>query len=582
MAPTWRDISSRLGGRRSVSLTAYLIGAPFWIFGFLANEAVSYESWSNAMGILLIATAGHLGLGAIFLIAHLTVMRHRSRRPVSLWVAVAVWAIAGATRALILVVGLNLLALDDEVATLQRIVFSALMAIFGFGFTAYALDAIDRFAAARADVLETLLQGEEQLSAHRAAVESMKETLLAQVDQKLKESEEATATALDKLERSLTTESRAVPELDELRTLSDSTWQTVSQELWSSAPTDPPRIRVRELLELYATSRPARLVSIIVAGFFLLVLLYGRVFDPAIGVLLTGIWTASALAVGALANRFFPPLQQRAVPAFLVLVTVFVFSAVPLLLLASSWGYDTEHPWRVVSVHAITVVVALFTSLPSSVASARDRILAGLTRSLDSTTLEKLHVESQLKVLSQKIASRLHGDVRGNFLAAILRLQDHIARGDNRAAAAEIGVLRDVLHATKDVPRAPLDSLAELQKFVDNWTALVDIALDRPLSGIPEEYRDAVHTIVVDAVNNAVRHGKATWIRIGFTQEPGALLVTVLNNGQLQQSSRSGLGTSHLNLYAPDRWSLVRTSNGLTQLLVRLEDTSLPQASLSR
>jgi len=582
MASRWGEASSRVRGRWAISLTAYLIASPFWILGFLFNEAVTYASWKNALGIAVVATLGHLGLGLVFLIAHLTVLRRRAQDPAPLGLVVTVWGLAGATRAVVLVVGLTAFGLDDVIPTQQRVLFSALMAIAGFAVAAYALDAIERFSVARAQVLNVLLHGEEQLSAHRAAVASMQEALVAKVDKKLKESNDATIDALDQLEESLTSNSQALPALEDLRELSDSTWQRISQDLWDAAPSEAPKIRLRELLELWATSRPFRLLYLVLAGAFLFILLYNRVFDPTLGALLVGLWTASALTVGAIGNWLLPSLQKYAVPAFLVVVTVLIFSSIPLLVLADSWGQEVEYPWRAVSVHAISVFVALSTALPSSVESARERILAGLKRSLDSTTLEKLHVESQLKVLSHKIANRLHGDVRGNFLAAILKLQDQIARGDTRAAALEIQSLRDILQESQDVTPLAADSLVDLEKFVHNWGALVDIALDQPLSTVEDAYVTAVHTIVVDAVNNAVRHGKADWIRIGFSREPGALMVTIQNNGEAKQSGRAGLGTAHLNLYAPDKWSLVRTANGLTQLLVRLESSSLPRESALR
>ena len=582
MASRWGEASSRVRGRWAISLTAYLIASPFWILGFLFNEAVTYASWENALGIAVVATLGHLGLGLVFLIAHLTVLRRRAQDPAPLGLVITVWGLAGATRAVVLVVGLTAFGLDDVIPTQQRVLFSALMAIAGFAVAAYALDAIERFSVARAQVLNVLLHGEEQLAAHRAAVASMQEALVAKVDKKLKESHDATIDALDQLEESLTSNSQALPALEDLRELSDSTWQRISQDLWDAAPSEPPKIRLRELLELWATSRPFRLLYLVLASAFLFILLYNRVLDPTVGALLVGLWTASALTVGALGNWLLPSLQKYAVPAFLVVVTFLVFSSIPLLVLADSWGQEMENPWRVVSVHALSVFLALSTALPSSVESARERILSGLKRSLDSTTLEKLHVESQLKVLSHKIANRLHGDVRGNFLAAILKLQDQIARGNTRAAALEIQSLRDILQESQDVTPVAADSRVDLEKFVHNWGALVDIALDQPPSTLEDAYVTAVHTIVVDAVNNAVRHGKADWIRIGFSREPGALMVTIQNNGEAKQSGRAGLGTAHLNLYAPDKWSLVRTANGLTQLLVRLESSSLPQESALR
>ena len=582
MASRWAETSTRVRGRWAISLTAYLVASPFWILGFLFNEDVTYASWQNALSVAVIATLGHLGLGLVFLVAHLTVLRHRAEVPAPLGLVIGVWGLAGATRAVVLVAGLNAFGLEDAIPPQQRVVFSALMAIAGFSIAAYALDAIEKFSVARAKALDVLLHGEGQLSAHRAAVESMQEALVAKVDLKLKESNHATIDALNQLEESLTSSSQALPALDDLSQLSDVTWQRISQELWNTAPSEAPRIRLRELLELWASSRPFRLMNLILVGGFLFILLYNRVFDPAIGALLAGLWTASALALGALGNWLLPSLRKYSFPAFLAVITFFVFSSIPLLVLADSWGHEAEYPWRVVSVHAISVFVALSTALPSTAASARERILSGLRRSLDSTTLEKLHVESQLKVLSHKIANRLHGDVRGNFLAASLKLQDQIARGDTHSAALEIQSLREILQESRDVAPLAADSRVDLEKFVQNWRALVDIALDHPLSFVEDTYISAVHTIVVDAVNNAVRHGKADWIRIGFSREPGALTVTIQNNGEPKLSGRTGLGTAHLNLFAPDMWSLVRTANGLTQLVVRLESSSLPRESALR
>lgn len=581
MREAWADAATRIGGRRAVSLTAYAFAFPFWVFGFLFNEDVTYESWGNALTVFVIASVAQLGLGAVFLLGHLTILRHRSITPVELWKAVLVWGVAGGTRAALLIAGLTITGIDNDISTPQRIVFSVLMAIVGFGIAAYALDVIDSFTRARADVLKVLLQGEEQLSAHRAAVLSMRDAMVANVDRRLKKSQAQIVAALDQLEDSLTSPSVPQPALDELRTLSDSTWQRISQELWNTAPQRAPRIRVGELLDIYASSRPFRLLYFPVLSFFLYTLVYSRVFDAATGAVLVGLWVIAALGWAALGNGILPRLQKFRIAAFLAMVLVFLSSSAPLLLLASSWGFEPEHPWRVASVHALSVFIAVVTSLPQSVATARDRILAGLKNSLDATTLEKLHVESQLKVVSHKIASRLHGDVRGNFLSAILKLQDHIQRRDVTLARQEIQTLRAILQDSQGTTPLKGDPREDLEKFINNWGALVDVSLDQPLSGVPDPYLDAVHTIIVDAVNNAVRHGKANWIRIGFHQEPEALLLTVQNNGEPHQGTRSGLGTTHLDLFAPDRWSLLRNAQGMTQLLVRLEESTLPQESLS-
>jgi len=44
----------------------------------------------------------------------------------------------------------------------------------------------------------------------------------------------------------------------------------------------------------------------------------------------------------------------------------------------------------------------------------------------------------------------------------------------------------------------------------------------------------------------------------------------------------AGLGSAQLDLYARDQWSLVRTANGMTQLIVKLDRNSLPEDSFTR
>lgn len=550
-------------------------------FGFRLNEEPTYSSWSTAFTIFAIAALAQVGMGVVFFGAHLTVLRHRRERPVPLWVAASVWASGGIVRGTLLVVGLNYFALDDDIPTPQRLLFSALISVVGFAVLAHALEEIDRFALARAEVLEVLLAGEEQLSAHRAAVQSMRNTLLAYVDKELRKSQQAVTASLDQLEASLSSPSEPRPNLEELRTLSDSTWQRVSTELWNQAPSHAPRIRLREFLTLYASAQPFRLQYLGLAAVFLFGLTYSRVYEIPVALALMGIWVAGALALGALGNWLLPSLERYGVPGYLAISGVLLTSSLPLLLLAETWGYSADEPWRVVSLHVITLFVALSTSLPSAVSVARSRILTSLKNSLDSSTLEKLHVESQLKVVSHKVASRLHGDVRGNFLAAILKLQDHLARNDTEAARRDIHAIRLVLQQSESAPLGAGDELAELEAFITNWSALIDIGLEQPLAVIPTPYIPAVHTIVVDAVNNAVRHGKADWIRINFSRDAGALLLTVQNNGAPSQGGKSGLGTAYLDLYAPDTWSLVVTAQGMTQLLVRLEESHVAGISVA-
>ncbi len=571
MNPRLREVRERVGGRYALSLPIFLFSSPFWIFGFVLNEPASFNTLDGFIKGLAIATVGQVAMGLVLWIGHLTLAKNRATQPVSLTVLGAVWSASAIARMAVIVAGLNLLSLPDDVPFATRLIVSVVMATVGFGIGSYTMDRLARFRQQRAELLHNLLESEDQLSAHRSAVATMKTALVERVDQRIDESRKSSERSLDQLERALLSRSDAKPALEELRALSDETWRKVSEDLSPSAPGVLPKIRLLEFLTLFAGSGPFRLPLLALVTPFLYVIIYSRVFDPLIGALVSLAWLGGAVVFGLVANWALARLRRLVVPALFASQAVMVFSSVPVVSFAEFLGISTGYPARVISVHAISLVIVMVASLPPTVQMARQTVLDNLQKHMDRATLEKLHVESQLAIVSQKLASQLHGDVRGNFLAAILNLQRHIDEGRVDEALSAIRKLRLALAERVDVPADDDKKLEALNQFVSNWSAILDVSFDTPLESVPEEFMSAVHTVVVDAINNAVRHGDADWVRIGFTIEPDALVVNIRNNGADRTSSRVGLGTLHLNQLAPDKWSRFTNEQGVVQLVVRLE-----------
>ena len=370
--------------------------------------------------------------------------------------------------------------------------------------------------------------------------------------------------------------------LDDLRELSDKTWQRISGELWSQAPASAPRVKLRELVALFATSRPFHLLNLVIAGLFLYLLVYTRVYSPLEGAILSAVWIAGACLVAVIANPLLAWLKPLATPLFYVLLTAYLTSAVPVIMLGGALGFTEVSPLRIVAVQAISVLSAICLSLPPAISQVQSKILDTLRATINSRTLEQLHIESQLVIVSQKIANHLHGDVRGNFLAAVLALRRHIDSGDVAGAKESINQLRASLLESSDFAVANHAALDELRTFLDNWSGIIDIAVEKPLTDLPEEFNAAFHTIIVDGVNNAVRHGGSDWVRVTFLVEPDAIILTIRNNGTTKPSSRIGLGTNHLDLFAPEQWSRTTAENGITQLIARVEGRAVRAAPLAR
>jgi len=569
---SWRLIQERVGGRHAISLAVYLIGSPFWVMGFVLNEPATYDSLGNASLVMVITLCGQAVMGLVLFLAHLTVARNRAQKPVSLVLMAGVWGGSSAARILTVVFALEISGLPDSVPLETRIVVSALMAIAGYGLGSYGMDALDRFRNERARILSDLIDSEEQLSAHRVTVETMKDVLLHNLDNQLKQAGVLSAQSLDRLEAAIASRVDTKPALEELRLLSEETWRTVSRDLWAKAPSAAPTIKISEILTVFSRSGPFQIPFLATGAFFLYLLVYARTFEPATGAIVTIAWLGAMVPFSLVFNAVLRRLTKFAITSFAVLALVVIFSSFPLVAVASLVGATTDEPARIVGVHTLTMTLVLMSTLLPTIGRASQRILDTLRRSIDSTAMEKLHIESQIDIASKKLASRLHGDIRGNFLASVLALQKNLETDNVAQARAAIEKLRKLLAETIELETESSEATREaLQKFLTNWSALVDISVEKPLEEVPAEFLSAFHTVVVDAVNNAVRHGAADWIRINFSTESDGLLVNIMNNGRKDSSNRVGLGTLHLNQLAGDMWNRSTNDQGITQLVARLD-----------
>lgn len=579
MTPSWAEIARRIGGRYGISWKIFALGSPFWMFGFFFNEQATYTSSSNALVLLGLSAAGQIIMGLVLWLAHLTVARNRKTRPVAVGIIVAVWSLSAIARMAFLYFGMQWFGLPDDVPFPIRLGTAIGMAIVGYGLGAYAFDAFDRYREERAQLLSRLLEEEELLSRHRDTIDTMQSALVSQVDKELSDSQQQSLAALTRLEESLASEGSSRPALQELRELSDHTWQRISQDLWSKAPQRPPRIKGSELLALWARSDPFNVPILSILAVFLYALVYSRVFDPVVGAIVTVTWLGLVVLFSFAANAVLSRLGVLTTTVFTIFITILLFSSLPLLAMFQSIGVTTTEWVRAIAVHFISIGISFVVSLPPAVARSRQNVLDTLRASISESNLEKLHVESRLAIVSQKIANKLHGDVRGNFLAAMLNLQAQLDKGNITQAQATISDIKKLMSQSLSVAESSQNQAEELESFLHNWSAIIDVSMDRPLSSLPTAFHSALHLVVVDAVNNAVRHGEADWIRIETREEEDALILIIRNNGKPLTGERQGLGTANLNALAPGQWSRIPLSDGMTQLTVRLELSRLPAPS---
>ena len=227
---------------------------------------------------------------------------------------------------------------------------------------------------------------------------------------------------------------------------------------------------------------------------------------------------------------------------------------------------DIEPPTEEPVTLALSMVVI---GAGPAVSQSQEKILAALRRLLETQALQRIQIESESSIAALKFADRLHSGIRGSFHARMMRLQKQIDEGALTDAENEIDALVEALREEQP----PLDSpatLHDLLDFLSHWDGIVTIAHSIEKEAIPESLVGALTTVVMNAVNDAIRHGEAQTIDISFHQVDGVAELVVTNDGiKSYPLGAAGLGHATLDRFAQGAWERVVTPQGLTELRVR-------------
>lgn len=122
-------LREHIGGRWAIPWALYIWTLPINVFATMASNAspdVTARSWS---ALLAAALASYLAVGAILVIANLTVLRERGIHSVPIWVVVGVGAVAGLVRIPVLNWVLEITGIGNSwgFADLQRMLTSAIL-----------------------------------------------------------------------------------------------------------------------------------------------------------------------------------------------------------------------------------------------------------------------------------------------------------------------------------------------------------------------------------------------------------------------------------------------------------------------
>ncbi len=563
MKTSWNDLLGRLGGPYAFSPLMVLLSSPFLILGLIGTE---YQGGGRVEvgAVALIGLAGQLVLWLIFWLAALI---EKPKGQASPWFYIGVYLIAGELRVVILVLGFDAFGVPHTTPLWQRVLTSALLIPLVFGFSSYSWAALMRYLRLRSELIEQIAQSEVDLEQRRSIIASMRESFLKTVDAQVDQANVETLQALADLERQVSEGASPGPEIRKLIEEADSRWRGISHQTFENARISVPRLSAREFFDTLAASRPLSSWTVVFGSMFVFALTFSRILPLMQALSWSVVWLAVYLPLTRLLNSIGARASRNHSLVFGLLLVALIVSGLWTLLIP---GLEGAAHWAPFVIHITVCVSSVVIGMGPALSSNNQRVIDALRRHLDQGTIDALRVESELVILARKVASRLHAENRGEFMARILRLQQALDRGEREEALAEISAVRKALQTQRESDDDILDD--DLMRFLNNWRGLVDIQSNLHTAIVPEHLHPAINTVVMDAVNDAIRHGNADWIDVRLEPEGEQVVLTVSNNGtQLGEVFSSGMGGATLDRLATGGWSREPDALGFTRLTARFD-----------
>lgn len=223
-----------------------------------------------------------------------------------------------------------------------------------------------------------------------------------------------------------------------------------------------------------------------------------------------------------------------------------------------------------------TVVVFIWllvlTVLGSATAIAlrtRGTVREELERLLDGD-LDDAVGEASQRLRDRELADRLHSGMQNRLIAAARRIE---TSGGSATVVREevevVGRLLDELAEGGD--GTVVDARTQVEDLVARWAGFVavDVRLDDGVDALPPATQDRVAQAVAEAVNNAVRHGRAERVEVSVVPEGvDALRLVAEDDGVGPVQRPPGLGSRLFDALSGADWSLRPRPDGGSRLEV--------------
>jgi len=562
------SLSHRLGGRWAISRAAYIVIAVGIILSVYATEPSATESLRGAVKWMAVALGTVLVFGGYLIILdRWTPYRHRRERPIALWIAVLGAVAGGVVIAVVLQAGTAVLGLTTQQALIHRLlVFVVLGVWIGLALN-LLLDEFDRSRTKRNELIERQVSAELANLQQTLLVDALRTQVVAELSPGLTAAQQDLQLRLDALASPTSYESQ-VEVAEMIRDISNVEVRALSTQLWTTATKTYPKVSWWTVLANALRSEPIRPVAL--SGIHVLGKAAATIgmFGFAIGAGMLAIVVAEIFVVSSIANACMRRYPRHHLLCFVAGALALQLYVIPMAiwrehLLAGSGSVS----WMVTQFVAGIIVIVVVSGFGSwrNVVAKLNRIYQ---EELDVEQVRAVAHSRAVATISRDLSHELHGTVQSKLVACAMVSEHAIQSGDTQqletalleaqkvlTTSFEVFAQADVVFAVSDVVRRHVALWDELCAI----TLEFDDSVDRHMSD-----GTAVGRVVEEGLANAIRHGKATAIRVDVVwEEPGAARIRIEDNGVgLPEQVASGLGSILLDQATSGRWTTTNTADG--------------------
>ena len=522
-------LREHIGGRWAISLLAYALNAPINIALTFAGSLGAAAGWGPALSL---AVLGYLAFGAVALLADVTVFRHRRQQPVPIWAVVALGALAGLMRGVVIAAaGMWLTQAPDDALTLARLITSTTLGAALVPASALLLSVIDRYRTQRRALIDEAARLRAEAMREDGASDAIRAALLASVQ----------------------------TDLEELARTGDAQQaREVGRQVWvGEVAPQATRLRWGSVIGASIARNPFPTVPV--------VLIWALSATPNL-VAILGVTTAAAqvltscvvIAVGfALGRRWMATgggvLAFVSVMGLLVVLTGPVASVIfdPRSWPAGAGLVIANSVWLPLLTIGIGIVV--------TAVRASESVLDALTQDVDEGEVAVIAAHEETSRLRRELAAQLHGTVHSRLLAATALT----SQVDIRDAARD--AIASTMHASTEDARGLEERVTEV---VSVWSALMTVTLEiGDIDAAKSRLRaEPVARVIEEGLSNAYRHGKAEHASVTLFDIGDDLHMRIDDDGRWTDRESPGMGSALFTAVSRGRWDRTPLPEGGSRL----------------